>query len=192
MARRSAIPPESFEEILAWLNPDREVAGAMYVQLRDDLAKIFIWRQCADPEGLTDEVFDRVAKKVHDVRPEYVGDPRHYFHAVAKNLVKENIRTIKTHVSLTELDLSEQLTTEDKDDDADLHDCLDVCLQKLSSDERELIAGYYAKEKLAKIKHRVELAQRLGISLETLRVRAFRIRGSLAECIKRCVEGKRK
>ena len=74
----------------------------MYVQLRHDLAKIFTFRGCADPEGLTDEVFDRVAKKVHEVRPTYVGDPRLYFRAVANNLVKEDLKKIKTQVSLEE------------------------------------------------------------------------------------------
>ena len=68
MARDSAIPPESFDEILAWLNPDRDVAAQMYVQLRNDLAKLFMWGRCTDPEGMTDETFDRVAKKVHEVR----------------------------------------------------------------------------------------------------------------------------
>lgn len=192
MARSSEIPPDSFEEILVWLNPDRDVAGAMYVQLRGDLAQLFTWKQCADPEGLTDEVFDRVAKKVHQVRPEYIGDPRLYFLAVANNLVKENYRRIKTHVSLADLDLSQQLTTEDKQDDANIHDCLDACLQKLSSDERELIAGYYAKEKQAKIDHRAKLAQQFEMSVQTLRVRVFRIRRSLAECIERCLERKQR
>lgn len=192
MARSSEIPPDSFEEILVWLNPDREVAGAMYVQLRADLAQLFTWKQCADPEGLTDEVFDRVAKKVHKVRPEFVGDPRLYFLAVANNLVKENFRKIKTHVSLTDVDLSQQLTTEDTQDDANIHDCLDECLQKLSSEERALIAAYYAKEKQAKINHRAELAQQFGMSVQTLRVRVFRIRRSLAECIERCLERKQK
>jgi len=56
MARDFAVPPESFDEILAWFNPDREMAAAMYVQLRHDLAKTFRWRQCSDPEGMTDEV----------------------------------------------------------------------------------------------------------------------------------------
>lgn len=188
MARGSAIPPESFEEILAWLNPDREVAGEIYVQLCADLTKLFMWGRCADPEGLTDEVFDRVAKKVHEVRPGYVGDPRLYFLAVANNLIKENYRKIKTHASLSEIELARQFTTEN--DDADIHDCLDECLQKLSSDQRELIMEYYAKEKQAKIDHRSELAERFGISVETLRVRVFRIRGSLEECIERCVQRK--
>ena len=189
MARDSAIPPESFEEILAWLNPDRDVAGTMYVQLRDDLAKLFIWAKCGDPEGLTDEVFDRVAKKVHEVRPSYVGDPRLYFLAVAHNLIKENFRKIKTHVSLIDIDLAQQTPIE-SDRDVHITDCLEACLQKLSSERRKLIVEYYAKEKQAKIDHRSELAHQFGISVENLRVKVYRIRVSLQGCIERCLKSK--
>ena len=100
MARDSAIPPESFDEILAWLNPERDVAGTIYVQLREDLTKIFAWNRCPDPDGLTDEVFDRVAKKVHEVRKTYVGDPKLYFYGVARNLIKEIPKKIKAQISL--------------------------------------------------------------------------------------------
>src|SRR5215211_9015752 len=100
MARDSAIPPGSFDEILAWLNPDRDVAGSIYVQLRCDLTKIFTWNRCSDPEGLTDEVFDRVAKKVQHLRPTFVGDPKLYFYGVARNLIKEVPKKTKTQVSL--------------------------------------------------------------------------------------------
>jgi RNA polymerase sigma factor (sigma-70 family) len=191
MARDSAIPTESFEEILAWLNPDREVAAAMYVQLRHDLAKIFTFRGCTDPEGLTDEVFDRVARKVHEVRPTYIGDPRLYFRAVANNLVKEDQKRARTQVSLEEPELQEPTTTESDEDYAeDMEDCLRACLQKLSADNRKLIVNYYAKEKQAKIDHRSELAQQFGISVETLRVKVYRIRVSLQDCIERCLESK--
>jgi len=158
MARDSAIPPESFEEILAWLNPDRDVAANMYVQLRHDLAKLFIWGRCADPEGMTDEAFDRVAKKVHEVRQNYEGDPRLYFRAVANNLIKENFKKIKTQVSLDDVDLPEQKSIEIPEETADLEDCLQSCLRKLDSEKRKLILAYYAKEKQAKIDHRHELA----------------------------------
>jgi RNA polymerase sigma factor (sigma-70 family) len=189
MARDSAIPPESFEEILAWLDSDREVAATMYVQLRHDLAKIFTYRGCADPEGLTDEVFDRVAKKVHEVRPTYEGDPRLYFCAVANNLVKEDLKRVKTQVSLEGVDLPEPITNE-RVEAEDIEECLQSCLQKLTAENRELILGYYAKEKQAKIDHRSELAQRFGISLETLRVKVYRIRLSLHKCIERCLKRK--
>ena len=63
----------------------------MYVQLRHDLAKIFTFRGCADPEGLTDEVFDRVAKKVMKYG-RLMWRSATYFRAVANNLVKENLK----------------------------------------------------------------------------------------------------
>jgi RNA polymerase sigma factor (sigma-70 family) len=191
MARDSAIPPESFEEILAWLDPDREVAATMYVQLRHDLANIFKWRACSDPEGLTDEVFDRVAKKVHEVRPTYVGDPRLYFRAVANNVVRENLKNVKTQGSLDDDELPEPITAKCEEDDMlDMEECLQSCLPKLSPKNRKLIVAYYAKEKQAKIDNRSELAQQLGISVETLRVKVYRIRVSLQECIERCLESK--
>ena len=191
MTRNSAVPTEGFEEILAWLHPDREVAATMYVQLRHDLAKIFTFRGCSDPEGLTDEVFDRVAKKVHEVRPTYVGDPRFYFRAVANNLVRENLKGSKTQVPLEELGLRESTTTEsDADDAEDIEECLRLCLQKLSAENRKLIVDYYAKEKQAKIDHRSELAQKFGITVETLRVKVYRIRVSLQGCIERCLTSK--
>src|ERR1044071_3604550 len=125
MTRDSAIPPESFEEILAWLNPDRDVAANMYVQLRHDLAKMFIWGRCADPEGMTDEVLDRVRRKVHDVRPTYEGDPRLYFRAVANNLIKENHKKIKTQLSIEDIDLPEPPVTETEDETAaEMEECL--------------------------------------------------------------------
>ena len=191
MTRDSAIPPESLEEILAWLNPDRELAAAMYVQLRHDLAKLFSYKACADPEGLTDEVFDRVAKKLDEVRPTYKGDPRHYFRAVANNVVKETLKKAKIQVSLDGLDPPEQKTTAiEEETAADRDECLDSCLEKLSPENRKLIVAYYAKEKQAKIDNRNELARQLGISLETLRVKVYRIRVSLLECIERCLERK--
>jgi RNA polymerase sigma factor (sigma-70 family) len=191
MARDSAIPPENLDEILAWLHPDREVAADLYLQLRDDLANIFKWRGCNDLEGLTDDVIDRVAKKLHEVRPTYVGDPRHYFSAVANNVAKEALKKTKTQVSLGGVDLADPRAADDKEERAEERDeCLQLCLQKLSAENRKLILSYYAKEKQAKIDHRSELAQRFGMSVETLRVKVYRIRKSLHKCIERCLKSK--
>ena len=190
MPRKSPIPNERLDEILAWLDPDREVAGAMYVQLRHDLAKIFTWKGCSDAEGLTDEVFDRVAKRISELRSTYEGDPRRYFYGVANNLVKENLKDVKTQVSLDHIDPEAKQTIESEDDTAEIEEGLQACLRELRNDKRELILAYYAKEKQAKIDHRIELARRLQISVETLRVRVCRIRRYLEECIKQYVEGK--
>ena len=193
MARDSAITLQNFEEMLAWLDRDREVAAQRYLQLREDLANVFRWRGCSDPDGLVDEVFERVAKKVHEVRPNYHGDPRLYFRAVANNLVKENLKKAKNQVSLEDIDLPQPITTKsDEDEAADIEECLQTCLQNLSAENRKLILDYYAKEKQAKIEHRSELAQQLNTSVQTLRVRVYRVRQSLQECIEQCLKRKGK
>jgi DNA-directed RNA polymerase specialized sigma subunit, sigma24 homolog len=189
MAQNSVVRPEEFDEILAWLNPDREAAGVTYVQLREDLAKIFAWNRCADPEGLTDEVIDRVAKKVHHLRNTFEGDPKLFFYGVARNLLKEVPKKVKNYVSLDDVDLPATPASEIEEETMDTHEeCLHSCLQEIDSGKRELILAYYAKEKQAKIDHRTEIARQLGVSVETLRVRAHRIRGALEECIERCLD----
>ena len=188
MARDPAIPPQSFDEILDWLNPDRDEAATIYVQLRNDLTRIFAWNRCADPEGLTDEVFDRVARKVHNVRPTYEGDPKLFFYGIARNLIKESPKRMKKQVSLEDTNLPAREAAVEDETAARREECLNACLQKLSADKRELILGYYAKEKQAKIDHRTELAQKMEISVETLRVRVYRIRGTLEKCIEQCLD----
>ena len=185
------LSPDNFNEILAWLNPDRDVAGAMYVRLRYDLAKIFTWNRCPDPEGLTDVVFDRVGKKVRQLRQTYEGDPRLYFYGVARNLIKENTKNLKALVSLDGIDLPDSSGSGDELESEAVENCLQECLQKLDSEKRELILNYYAKDKQAKIDQRTEMARKLGTSVETLRVRVYRLRVMLEECIERCVNEKK-
>ena len=189
MPRNSDIPPESFDEILAWLDPDRELAGGLYVDLRRDLGKIFAWNHCTDPEGMTDETFDRVAKQVHDLRDTFEGNPKLFFYGVAKNLIKENQKKAKLHVSIEDVDLPGNPPQEAEEESPDLREeCLRACLGALTKEKRDLILAYYAKEKQAKINHRTEMARRLGVPIETLRVRAYRIRGTLEVCIERCLD----
>jgi RNA polymerase sigma factor (sigma-70 family) len=188
MARHSAIPPDSLNEILAWLSPKRDAAGSMYVQLRYDLTRIFNWAGCSDPDGLTDETFDRVAKKVREVAPAYEGDPRHYFHAVARNLIKEDTKKVQKQVPLEDVDPVAPEPVAVEETAVMREECLQSCLQELSIENRVLIRNYYAKEKQAKIDHRAELARQLGISVETLRVKAHRLRRALKRCIGRCLD----
>lgn len=189
MARSSVIPEGSFDEILDWLNPDRELAAGIYVELRASLTKIFTWNRCPDPESLTDETIDRVAKQVHQRRETFDGDPKLFFYGVARNLVKESQRKSKLSVSLDGIDLPMNPSNEVEEETAEMREeCLHSCLHELSSEKRELILAYYAKEKQAKIDHRTEIARQLKIPIETLRVQAYRIRGVLEDCIEHCLE----
>jgi RNA polymerase sigma factor (sigma-70 family) len=188
MARDPAIPPTSFDEILAWLHPVREEAGSIYVQLRHDLARIFIWNGFADPEGLTDEVFDRVARKVQEVRPTFEGNPKLYFYGVARNLVREVPKRIRKQVAFDDAKLPTAQAPVLDEADRVREDCLNSCLETLSPNKKELIIRYYAKDRQAKIDLRSEMAETLGISVRTLRVRVHRLRGIIEACIEQCLD----
>jgi DNA-directed RNA polymerase specialized sigma24 family protein len=189
MVRNSNIPPESFNELLAWLDPDREVAAKKYLELRKDLEKIFTWRGGLDPEGLTDDTIERVARNIHELRRDYEGDPLRYFHGVAKYVMLEHRRFTQTQTTLDDSVAETALGI--KDEIIELRqDCLESCLNALKPEQRKLILSYYEETKGAKIKHRAELAKELGLSTEALRVRTSRIRVSLHQCIKQCLRKK--
>jgi len=73
-----------------------------------------------------------------------------------------------------------------EDDDESRLTCLRSCLQTLSPDNRELILQYYQGEKGEKIENRKKLLDRLGIPVNTLRMRALRLRERLQACVEEC------
>lgn len=189
MHKQEAMTQDDFHQLLAWLDPDPEQAGRKYEDIRQSLIKIFTWRGCSDAEGLADEAFNRAALKVHDVVDGYVGDPAQYFYGIARNLLFEYSRRVKRQVPLLETGGSMiQTPPEEDDDDYEReYECLSRCLGKLDAASRELILAYYAQEKQAKIDTRRAIAERIGITVNYLRVKLHRIRAALEECIKNCL-----
>lgn len=179
---------EQFEELLAWLDPDREWAGERYETIRRSLIKIFAWAGCSDVEGMTDETIDRVTARVQELRTTYDGDPALYFYGVARMLIKENWRNSRVLVPLEEAHDAAAPPTDEEDDLGREYDCLEHCMGQLSPADRQLVISYYMKEKQAKIEHRKELALGLGMLANALRVKVYRIRAVLERCIERCVE----
>jgi RNA polymerase sigma factor (sigma-70 family) len=189
MPRNPDFPPERFDDLLAWFDPDPEVASSIYLSIRHSLLRIFAWNRCSDPEGMTDETFDRVARQVPTLRHSFEGNPRLFFYGVANNLIREYRKKIKLHVPIEEIELPQPPAQYLEEETGETRrKCLGKCLQTLPKDKRELVLNYYAKEKQAKIIHRAEMARELGISIETLRVRVLRIRTTLEDCIERCLE----
>jgi DNA-directed RNA polymerase specialized sigma24 family protein len=70
-------------------------------------------------------------------------------------------------------------------------ECLDCCLQSLKPEQRELVVEYYRDTKRQKIDRRRELAARLGISMNALGIRAWRIRSALESCVETCCKRRR-
>src|SRR5215216_208156 len=59
---------EEFDDLLSWLDPDRERAGIRYEEIRDDLIKKFRLCWCSAAEDLADETINRVVKKLPEFR----------------------------------------------------------------------------------------------------------------------------
>jgi RNA polymerase sigma factor (sigma-70 family) len=184
-----AITQDKFDILLGWLDPDRDIAGGKYEEIRHSLIKIFTWRGCAEAEDMADDVINRVLDKLPKLLQTYEGKPAHYFYGVAKKVAFEYSGKKKRHLELTELNSPTVAPAQYKDDDSEkIHECLEHCMQRLTPHNREMITAYYSKDKQEKIDSRRELAKEMGVELETLRVQAYRIRATLEKCIKRCLK----
>jgi len=172
-----ALTQQSFDELLGWLNPDRELAGQIYVRIRARLTKIFVSRGTANPEDLADATINRVARKLPEIQPIYVGDPENYFKAVVRFILQESYKREKAPV--VAIPLPDPLNS---DAEMDL-DCLDRSLSELSAEDRTMMIEYYRYSGHEKIEHRKVLAEQMGIGLNPLRIRACRLRSGLARRI---------
>ena len=178
MNKNFVLSQELFEELLAWLDPDRDIAGLRYEDIRRGLIKIFINNGRNSVEDLADETINRVARKLNQIKDDYHGDHSLYFYGVAKKIVHEDRRRAPVPLPTPNW-ISDDIETE--------YECLERCLQELTSESRELILQYYQDEKKEKIDHRRTMADKLGIGLNALRIRAFRIRNSLELCVRKCL-----
>lgn len=173
---------ESFESLLRWLNSDREQAGKRYEDIRARLIKIFGSRGCAEPEALADETINRVAKRVEEISKTYSGDQALYFYGVANKIYMEQLRKQKPIERLPPVP--------DMDDYEEEYVCLEGCIGHLPARSRDLVLQYYEHEPQDKIVQHQRLAERLGIGLNALRIRAHRARLTLRKCIINCLEKK--
>ncbi len=176
-----ALNREDFDRLLSWLDPDPDRAGVIYEKIRWRLIAILASRGCSIPEELADETIDRVARRVIDIHDAYTGDKSIYFLGVMNNVHHEFLRRPALPKS-TLVDVDDVATREAT------HLCLNKCLERLAPYSRSLIETYYAENKRRKIDLRKRIAAELGISINTLRLRALRIREKLQVCIERCLE----
>jgi len=174
--------------MLAWLDSDRERAGQKYEEIRCRLIKIFVCQGCIDPESLADETIDRVIRKIPEIAPNYAGNPALYFSGVARYILLE-YKNRMARLRLLPLAPFKQIEEEDEDVERE-YECLDRCIERLTPANRELILEYYREEKQAMIENRKRLAERMGVTLNVLRVRADRIRNNLQKCVANCLKQK--
>jgi len=177
----------AFKACLNLFDSDPEQAGTKYEQMRARLIYFFRRRRTRFPEDDADITLDRVCKKI--LEGEKIHDLPAYCITVARFVFLECMRDVERRPR-TDVDDFADLADRSQQDDNDgvCLDCLDGCLAKLAPDQREMILAYYAGEGREKIEGRKKLAKKLRIPLNTLRLRAFRLRDGLSGCIRSCLE----
>ena len=174
----------SFDQFLALLDADRNSAARKYEDLRVRLSKFFEWRACQFAETLADETLDRVARKIET--GEQVRDYLHYTFAVARLVYLESVK--KQAKQQQTIVVKMPVSNNGFDEENPQMECLEACLREISDTNRKMILHYYYNDKQAKIDYRKKLAERLGITVNALRIKALRIRAKLEECVFKCLK----
>ena len=171
---------EAFDALLAWLDSDRDQAALKYEKIRRDLIKMFTDRRCLEPEDLADETINRVTSKLKEIKKTFTGDPARYFFGVARMILMEHLRRkLPQGLPLPQADPN-QIELE--------YNCLERCIERLSKEDRDLLLRYYSGDGHKETELRRALAEELKIAPNALRIRVYRIRQALKECVEKCVE----
>ena len=108
-----------------------------------------------------------------------------YASGVARLVVKEALRSQAREYSGA-IEMAAPVADEVADES--VYECLEECLRRLEPDQRELILQSYQGTASKRIRNRQKLAGQLGISLNSLRNRALRLREKLELCMRGCGE----
>ena len=177
----------AWNALLTRLGPDADSAGAEYEVLRRRLIKYFEWRGCSDGEGHADMVLTRLARKLDE--GEIVLNIRSYALGVARFVLREHFAM----PTAAPLDVAALATISDAHSGCeapdDRHQCLERCLAELSAQSRALVLRYYEGDGGSKITIRHAMAREMEITERALRLRVFRARETLEECMHRCLAG---
>jgi DNA-directed RNA polymerase specialized sigma24 family protein len=183
----------AFARLLAWLDDGVESHGERYLEMRRRLVTYFDRRNRPSAEDLADETLNRIAKTLEQTGAIATKPPARYCYVVAKFVLLEDVRRERRLVPLDETwhgTAGREAAHVGSDTGLKVRehrlDCLDRCLEELKPDQRELIVEYYAEVRRQKIERRRDLAARLGITMNALAIRAFRIRDGLMACVEGC------
>ena len=176
-----------FQRFLDWLNGGVSSDGEKYLELRRRLVRYFDRKNCVAPDDLADETLNRVARRLREEGGLLDAAPAQYCYIVARYVFLEYLRDSERRAvsleALPEIGAPASSVRLQREDASQLH-WLERCLENLSSADRDLIFEYYRGEERVKIDNRQSLAARLGLTMNALSIRAWRIRQRLENCVR--------
>lgn len=189
--RRQWEPNEAtFQRLLAWLDQGSDSEGRCYLELRERLVLYFARRNGPAPEDLADETLNRVARRLEETGSIDDIVPARYCYIVAKFVLLEALRQRRRQLNVPSGD--HEVTTQPRiiDEAAAEHEravtCLEQCLAECAAPDRQLILDYYRTGSGSASAQRKQLAGRLGLTANSLAIRACRIRSRLERCVRLC------
>ncbi len=176
----------AYDKLLACFSSDEEEASEQLLVAYLKLVRFFEWHTCDSPDTCADETIDRAARRIEE--GERIDNLMGYLNGIAHYVLLEKRKP--TLLEPLPIDLADGRSFDPSAGDEE-HEtrlsCLDTCLEELQAEDRIVILGYYQEEKRAKINFRKQMADRLGVGLNALRIRAFRIRTRLEQCVVKCL-----
>jgi hypothetical protein len=173
---------QSYSLLLRTLSPDEGAAASAYSKLRDSLVRFFELKGDLDGNRSADETLDRVSAKLSgDV---LIEDLTKYSFGVARLVFLENLRKLQNQEKAFksyELENRRQAI----DDETDGFSKMRECFGELSVSDRDLLHKYFEDMSRSELdEQRRKLAAGLGASLNNLRLKIFRLRRRLEDCVR--------
>jgi DNA-directed RNA polymerase specialized sigma24 family protein len=193
--RDSGTSGTSFTRLLRWLDEGSDSKGERYLEIRRRLVAYFDRRNRPAPDILADETLDRVSRTLEESGRIKVTPPARYCYVVARFVLLEDIRRSQREIPFDETrpvsshEPSANRAAMEETAERSL-ECLTRCLNKLKPEDRTLIVEYYRDAKRQRIDRRRELARGLGITMNALAIRTWRLRTNLEACMARCRNGR--
>ena len=189
---------DAFNGLLAHFDEDAERAAEKYELARAELIRLFRYRGCNSFNELADETINRVTRKIEEGEIIPAQELTAYFYGVARNVLREYQRNPESSAAAIEELSPSDHPSENPEKLIEVRDsrvrserrfqCFEECMRNLPPETRRLIVSYYEGEEGVKIKNRRALAEEMGISLNSLRIRLHRVREKLEKCASDCLD----
>ena len=172
---------EELDQLLTHLDADREQAGAKYNLLRRKLINYFRLIGHSSPDDAADITLDRVAAKLAAEVP--VRDVSDFSFGVARLIGKEGQRKqIQTQKAMYDMAFLQSAT---EAIDERVFKLMQRCLDNLLPEDQAFLISYHTGTDMAELaRKRQAMATEMQTSLNTLRLRVYRLRLKLETCLR--------
>ncbi len=175
---------EKINELLKALSPEGEEAATAYTKLQNSLVRFFQIKGDFDSLEAADLALDRVALKISQETK--IDDLTKYAFGVARLIFFERLRQVEKERKAADGFYANKIAEyKVKDEDSDIFRLHRECFESLEIAEKKLLADYFLDLPYPKQnENRIQLSAKHSISMVNLRLKVFRLRKRLEECLR--------